>query len=190
MSSVSETSCTCRFLNWLLWVPAAGVPCGPKHGGWLAAPGPPAPSVLHVAARPSVCPSTPPAAQPTHTRSPPPAFCLLPVPPRCRSLPGAVGCISMTEGLLRSGRWDFAGVCGFSVSHKPVRVPAVLWGLGVLWLLLLPCEQFISFTDSSLLTSHSREDEASCLIRLKLVLSLDFPINKLLSRCHYLISVF
>lgn len=182
-------SFTC-FLNWLLWVPAAEVPCGPKHRGPLAAPGPPAPSVPHVAAWPSVRPSAPPAAQPTHTGSPPPAFCPLPVPPRCRSLSGAVGCISMTEGLLRSGISCFAGGCGFSVSHKPVRAPAVLWGLGVLWLLLLPCEQFISFTDSSLLTSHSREDEVSCLIRLKLVLSLDFPINKLLSWCHYLISVF
>lgn len=158
----------------------------------MAAPGPPS-AVCPWRRSAAVSPSAPPAAQPTRTGSPPPAFCPLPVPPRCRCLPGApgaVGRISMTEGLLLSGISDFSGVCGFGVSHRPVRVPAILRGLGILWLLLLPCEQFISFTDSSLLTSHSREDEVSCLIRFKLVLSLDFPINKLLPWCHYLISVF
>lgn len=114
---------------------------------------------------------------------------------RCRSLPAAGAFLELWAAF----QWQ-RGCCGVasrvlqgavdSAYLTSLSVPAILWGLGVLWLLLLPCEQFISFTDSSLLTSHSREDEVSCLIRLKLVLSLDFSINKLLSWCHYLISVF
>lgn len=90
------------------------------------------------------------------------------------------------------GEWQLR-VLGFVNSEgisESVTGTAALWGPAVLRLSLLLCEQFISFTDRQLLTSHSPEDEMSCLIRFKLVLSLAFPINKLSLRCHYSISIF
>lgn len=66
--------------------------------------------------------------------------------------------------------------------------PRTNLGPGVVQLLL--CEQFISCADSSLSTPRPPEEELSCFISFKLVLSLDFPVNKPLSRCHYLISIF
>lgn len=102
----------------------------------------------------------------------------------------AVTCMAMTEAPVVSGSSEFWWFVNSEGISQSVTGTAALWGPGVLRLSLLPCEQFISFTDRQLLTSHSPEDEMSCLIRFKLVLSLAFPINKLSSRCHYLISIF
>lgn len=72
--------------------------------------------------------------------------------PRATRRPGAMlGCELNVNDRGADGEWQlhfFRFLWIQSVSYKSVTVTAVLWGSGVLWLPLLPCEQFLSFTDS------------------------------------------